>query len=337
MKKTPECLLYANRHNKHVISVYQSFGEWLSRKQIRLILGNESTEESILERGEKASIYLAYKQPVTRRILEGLPKLELVMSSGNGYEHIDVDAATELGIPVTHVPTYNTVDVAEHALALILAMAVQMPDLIRCVQSGGWECGARVGVRHRFSGQVLGLVGFGRIGRKVTELGRGTGLRILAYDPYVEASTMEAEGVESCSLDDLLRRSDIVSLHSLVTSETRHMIGEKELALMKPTAALVNTSRGALVNEGALIEALRAGRLARAALDVLEKEPPDPSNPLLQMRNVLVTGHGAGTSVEGIALWQQGWKDVIEAWAQGVFPPNVINPAVISKKPLEHQ
>jgi len=334
---SPGWILYANRHNDKVIQVYEIFGKWLDEKRIRLILGDESTEDKILKRGRDASIYLAYKQTVTRRIMEGLPNLELVMSSGNGYEHIDVEAATELGIPVTHVPTYNVVDVAEHSLSLILAMAVQLPELIQCVKSGGWECGARVGIRHRFPGQVLGLVGFGRIGRKVAELGHSLNFQIVAYDPYVEAKVMENWGVESCSLEDLLQGSDIISLHSLVTRETRHLIGKRELELMKPAAALVNTSRGALVDESALVEALEKGELSRAALDVLEKEPPDPSNPLLKMNNVLVTGHGAGTSKEGIEAWQQGWKDVVEAWMEGLFPPNVVNPEVESKSALKRR
>lgn len=320
--------LIANSHNENVRYVYDEFSHWLKRREVSFVLANVVGEEPIVEKAKEADIYLAYKQPVTRRIIESLPELKLIMSSGNGYEHINVEAATEAGIPVTHVPTYNVEDVAEHALALILAMAVRLPQLMRCVKTGGWECGSRIGARHRFSQQVLGLVGFGRIGRMVAERGMNLRFRIIAYDPYVAPEAFKALGVEPCGLEDLLARSDIVSLHSLVTKETHHLIAEHELRLMKRTAVLVNTSRGALINESALVRALETRQLSGAALDVLEKEPPEESNPLLAMDNVSVTGHAAGTTLEGIEAWQQGWRTIVEDFLAGRPLPNVVNPAV---------
>jgi D-3-phosphoglycerate dehydrogenase len=174
----------------------------------------------------------------------------------------------------------------------------------------------------------VGIIGFGRIGKAVAQMAKDFGFRVLATDPYVNEVEMQKIGVEALSFDSLLRRTDFVSLHLRLTESTRHLLGKKQFRSMKPSAYLINTSRGGVVDENSLIQALKNDWIAGAALDVLEKEPPDPQNPLLSMDNVLLTGHAAGTSVDGIEDWQEEWRTIIDAVIQRSLPINVVNPDV---------
>jgi len=320
--------LFAANYNESVMWVYEDLERWLTKKDIEFVLAQCTTEDEVIERARDADIYLAFRFNVTRKILEQLPKLKLLMSSGSGFEHIDVGAATELGIVVTNTALYNVEDVAEHALTLILATARKLHMLERLAREGEWQCGGLVQPTHRFVGRTVGLIGFGHIGKSLAWRLKGIGFQVLASDPYAPAEVMQEHGVQRVGLDELLARSDSVSLHLRVTDETRHLVGEEQLRAMKPTAFLVNTSRGAVIDEATLIRALREGWIAGAGLDVLEHEPPDLSNPLFHMDNVMITGHAAGSSVEGIEDWQNEWRGIIEAFVAGRWPINVVNPDV---------
>jgi D-3-phosphoglycerate dehydrogenase len=329
--------LFAANYNQNVMWVYEDLRRWLAERGTDFALAQCASEDDVIQAAQEADIYLAYKFKVTPRVIAALPRLRLLMSSGSGFDHIDVRAATEHGVIVTNAAAYNVEDVAEHALTLILACGRKLHALERLSRQGHWQCGALVQPTHRFVGQTVGLVGFGKIGRALAWRLKALGFRVLAYDPYLPAEEIIQLGVEPVGLEEVLAQSDFLSLHLRVTDETWHLMSEEQFRMMRPTACLINTSRGAVVDEAALIRALQAGWIAGVGLDVLEQEPPDLDNPLLAMDNVMVTGHAAGTSVEGIQDWQGEWRKVIEAFLAGHWPVNVVNPEVQPKVPLSKE
>jgi D-3-phosphoglycerate dehydrogenase len=241
-----------------------------------------------------------------------------------GYDDIDVAAATRKGVLLANVPDAITEDVANQAMAFILGLNRELLRLDAFVRSGEWQ---RVGRRtppwmrlDRPSVQTLGFVGFGNIGRATARRAAAFGYEMLAYDPYVPAHGAVQEGVELVSFEDLLRRSDVVSVHSFLSAETHHLIGAEQLALMKPSAWLVNTARGKLVDEAALVEALRRGVVAGAALDVMEEEPLDPASPLTGMENVILAPHVAGYSEQGIRRLRTRGAEIALQVAGGFLP-----------------
>ena len=241
-----------------------------------------------------------------------------------GYDDIDVDAATAHGILVTNVPDAITDDVANQALALILAANRQVPALDRFVRDGSWATRRRRTpegmIIHRPTALTLGLVGFGNIGRATAERAKAFGFRIVANDPYVGDDVFARYGVTPLALEDLLRQADIVSLHVYLSAETRHLMDEAKFAMMKPTAWLINTSRGPVIDEVALTDVLSAGRIAGAGLDVFEQEPLDPQSPLMAMDNVILCPHVAGYSEEGAKRLRTRAGEIALQTAQGGLP-----------------
>jgi D-3-phosphoglycerate dehydrogenase / 2-oxoglutarate reductase len=239
--------------------------------------------------GEADVLWFCGPNPcITPEALPRLPKCRAVFRSGSGLDSIPVAAAQALGIAVHNTPESIAESVAEHAVALLLALVRQVTVQDRRVRAGQWA-GSEPQQRWHLSRRCLGLVGYGGIARRVERMLAGFDLRVLHHDPFSPRST---------PLPDLLREADAVSLHCPLTRETRHLIGATELALMKPGALLVNTARGAVVDEAALVEALRANRIGGAALDVLEQEPPAPDNPLLALDNVILSPHIAAFSAD---------------------------------------
>jgi len=227
-------------------------------------------------------------------------RLRVISRIGVGYDNIDVGAATQRGIQVCYTPHGPTVSTAEHAVALIFAAAKTVAYADRDVRSGQWHRAFRTVKGMELRGRVLGLVGAGRIGTEVARVMRAVGMRVLVYDPAMTAERAAAESVERVgSLEALLSAADVVSLHAPATAETRHLINAARLAWMKPGAILVNTARGALVDEGALAEALLSGHLSAAGLDVFEREPVEAGNPLLDLENVVLTDHIASHTWAG--------------------------------------
>lgn len=235
-------------------------------------------------------------QPVAADLLASMERCRLIARVGTGLDAIDLEAATRHGIWVTYVPDYSIDEVSTHAITLLLAQARGLATLLRSTRAGKWESG---GVRvSRLQGQVLGLVGCGRIGLATAAKGRGLGLEVMAYDPFASASALAEAGVRAVDLPTLLRESDYISLHTPLTRDNRHIINRAALAQMKPSAYLINTARGPLIDEQALVEAVRSGAIAGAALDVLSVEPPTADNPLLQEDRILITPHVAWYSEE---------------------------------------
>jgi len=292
-----------------------------------------STEEEIIEAVREADVAVTAMQPYTRRVIESMEKCRLISVIGIGYEGVDIRAATERGVLVSNVPYYCLDEVADHAMALILACNRRLVRIHQAVREGKWDSLEKPHIRynimpglHRLRGQTLGLIGFGNIARTLVPKARGFGLDIIAYDPYVPRELMMAHfGVEKVGLEELLRRSDFISIHAALTEENRKMLGREQFRMMKPTAYVINTARGGIIDEEALIEALKEGRIAGAALDVTDPEPPTIDNPLLKMDNVILTAHTAQFSEEAIADMRRMVEENIFSVLRGELPPGLIN------------
>ena len=258
---------------------------------LRELRGHEPDDVVRAARGSEA-IFVYYAR-FPRETIEQLGGVKVLARCGAGYDNIDVAAARERGIEVVYVPDYGVDDVADHALALLLACARRIVRSDRAVRSGEWPSYGDLGPMHRLRGRTLGVIGYGHIGRNLATKARALRLRVLVHDPYVPD--------ESVALEELLRASDFVSLHVPLNDATRQMIGREELALMKPTAILVNTARGGVVDTDALVAALGAGALAGAGLDVFEQAPLPDDHPLLSLDNVVLTPHSAAYAEEALA------------------------------------
>lgn len=232
---------------------------------------------------------------VTNELLGHAPRLRVVGRAGVGVDNIDVDAATLRGVLVMNTPGGNSVSVAEHTLALLLALSRSVPQLNQALHAGRWEKSSAAGTELR--GKTLGLIGLGRVGFEVARRARAFEMRIVAHDPYISAEIAREAGVEMLPLDDLLAQADYISLHTALSPATERIINAKTISRMKHGARLVNTARGELIDEGAFADALREGRLAGAALDVFAVEPPRDS-PLLGLPSVIATPHVAGSTQE---------------------------------------
>jgi D-3-phosphoglycerate dehydrogenase / 2-oxoglutarate reductase len=236
-------------------------------------------------------------QEVTDEILAAMPACKIVARVGTGLDSIDLEAAARRGIQVTYVADYSVDEVSTHAIALLLSWARRIPQYLDLVRAGQWNS-VGAGTIRRLTEQTLGVAGFGRIGQAAAGKARGLGLRVLVCDPYRSDDDIRAAGCEPASWDTLLAESDFISLHVPLTPDSEHLIDAAALRAMKPTAVLINTARGALVDEAALAAAIGAGEIAGAALDVLATEPPAADSPLLGDPRVLITPHGAWYSTE---------------------------------------
>lgn len=283
--------------------------------------------DTLIARGRDADALVVVFSPITRAVMSALEHLKTVVRTGVGYDVIDVPAATELGVIVVNIPDLWVREVANHALALLLAWNRKLLILDRQVRAGVWAGGVPGGAGS-LHGETVGIVGLGNIGRAFARRVAALEATVIACDPYVDDARFAALGVERVSLDALAERSDYVSVHTLLTEETRHLIGEKFFRRMKPTALLINTSRGPVVDEQALIRALHERRLAGAALDVWEEEPVARDHPLLAMDNVIVTPHAAYFSTAAVAAVPRRCGEEIARVLTGQRPLNVVNPAV---------
>jgi D-3-phosphoglycerate dehydrogenase / 2-oxoglutarate reductase len=301
----------------------------LSRVSARMIqLPHMKTEDEMIARTRDADALVVSSWPATRVVMSALEGLKVVVRTGVGYDVIDVPAATELGVIVVNIPDIWVREVANHALALLLAWNRKIVVLDRQVHAGVWSAGVlgeRTGSLH---GETVGIVGLGNIGSAFARRVAALETKVIACDPYVDDARFAALGVERVTLETLAARSDYVSVHTLLNAETRHLIGETFFRRMKPTAILINTSRGPVVDEVALAQALRDKRLAGAALDVWEQEPVAVDNPLLKMDNVIATPHAAYFSSPAVAQVPRRCGEEIARVLTGQRPLNVVNPEV---------
>ena len=274
--------------------------------------------------------------PLTSRtVLEQCPKLKVVSRMGVGVDSIDLDAATELGILACNVPGANTAEVADHAMAMMLALTRRLYDAVRTTREGAWGQDRSLTLHYfetvrRIAAHTVGIIGFGNIGRAFATRIRGFGpSRIIACDPYVNQSTADLYGVDLVPLEALLSDADYITIHCSSTAETRHLINSETLALMKPTALLVNTSRGPVVDGAALARALESGQIEAAGIDVTEREPISPDDPLLKLPNCLVTPHIAGFSPVFLAECPIRQAENVIRVLTGQAPHGLANPEVI--------
>ena len=288
--------------------------------------------DELMARTRDADALVVAFSPVTRAVMSALEGLKTVVRTGVGYDVVDVLAATELGVIVVNIPDIWVREVANHALALLLAWNRKIVTLDRQVRAGVWSGavpGDRTGALH---GETVGIVGLGNIGSAFARRVAALETKVIACDPYVDDGHFAALGVERVSLETLAERSDYVSVHTLLNAETRHLIGETFFKRMKPTAIVINTSRGPVVDEQALARALQERRLAGAALDVWEQEPVAADNPLLRMDNVIATPHAAYFSTAAVAAVPRRCGEEVARVLTGQRPLNVVNPEVYAPR-----
>src|SRR5215468_7285690 len=256
-----------------------------------------ASEDEFAKAVRDADALYAKGRRITKRIIDGLDRCKVISLGSVGVDSVDVAAATARGIPVTNVPDTFIEEVADHAMTLILATFRRLVVQDRMVREGRWKEGRPQLLQiPRLMGLTLGLIAFGHVARAVAMRARPFGVRIIAYDPYIEELVMPQYDVEPVSLTELLQRSDIISMHAPATPEAHHLLTAEHFRMMKPTALFINTGRGPTVDEPALIKALEQGWIAAAGLDVLEQEPPVSMNPLLKLENVILTAHVASAS-----------------------------------------
>lgn len=306
--------------------------DWVKQhiKSAEIVCTGDVSEENLSQmvKDTDGIFYMQAKSyPITRKIIESGEKLRFIQSAGVGYERIDLKAATDNSVVVMNMPVGTTISVAEHTVALILGCTKNLVKAHENTVKGGWRIMA-LGVE--LWNKTLGIIGFGRIGKEVVKRMKGFEMKILIYDPYVGEEEIKKFGGKKVDLKTLLKDSDIVSIHSPLTKETENLIGEKELGLMKPTAILVNTARGELIDEEALYKALKERRINYAGLDVFRQEPVNTDNPLLNLDNVVLTPHMAVQTLDAVmrSMNQNGIQ--VEKALNGIYE-NVVNPEVLEK------
>lgn len=306
----------------------------LTEGGVQLVRAPLWTEEDLIKYASDAEAMLSGStEPFTQRVIQTLKKAKIISRLGIGYNNIDVEEATRQGIPVTVVLDGSIHEVSDHAMAFLLSFSRKIFPLAQFVGKGAWKAGSNEiikmrGQMFRLNQQTLGLVGVGRIGSLMVPKAQAFGMRVLGYDPYLSAQELQQKGVEKVDFDSLLRESDFISLHAPLTPETRGMFGLKEFRKMKPTAVIINTARGAIIDEQAIYQALAEGAIAGAGLDVTDPEPPRPDNPLLKLEQVLITGHSAFFSDTSSLEIQQKAAEAVLLALQGEWPPFLVNPDV---------
>jgi D-3-phosphoglycerate dehydrogenase / 2-oxoglutarate reductase len=287
-------------------------------------------ERELVALAPPADAILTCWQKVTPAVLRAAPRCRIVSRYGIGLDNIAVDVATDLGILVTNVPDFCLDEVSDHALALLMACARRIVGFARMTRGGGWD--SRAGrTLPRLRGQTLGLIGYGAIGRTLAPKAAALGLQVIAYTPRIAPDALAPFGSATNDLDDLLRTADYVSIHAPLTTETRGMLGERELRLREPAATWIDTARGPIVDEAALVRALTEGWIAAAAVDVLEREPPDPSHPLLALDNAIVTPHVAFASEAAVVDLRTRAAEHVAQVLRGDLPTNLVNPEVLTR------
>ena len=294
----------------------------------RLAVVSSKDRGELLPAIAEADVLVVATTRVDVDLLDAAPRLTHVQHQGVGYDNIDVGACTARGVTVALTPEGTTTGVAEHTFLLLLALYKHLREAETQLRAGGWPVWELRARSFELSGKTLGLVGFGRIGRAVAVRAKAFEARVLYHDPFRASEEDERTlNVEYRALDDLLGESDIVSVHVPLSPETRHLIGERELRLMRPSAILLNTARGSLVDEAALLRALTEGWIAGAGLDVFEQEPIDPGNPLLRLENVVVTPHISAGTIDAFRTKMRAVAANVARVAAGEAPANAVAPA----------
>lgn len=286
------------------------------------------SEDAVIAAAQDADAIIVQYAPITARVLDALPRLRAVGRYGVGVDTVDVDAATARGVAVCNVPDYGTEDVSDHAIALALSLVRATAQLDRRVRAGAYEL-AGVKPLHRISTRTFGVVGLGRIGRATAVKARALGFTVIGSDPMLEVGTRTDEGIEVVPFEEVLERSDVLSLHVPLIPATEHLIDDASLARMKQGAMLVNTCRGGVVDTEALLRSLADGHLQSAGLDVFETEPIPADSPLLRTEQVVLTPHASWYSEESYRELKRRAAEAVAAVAAGERPRDILNPEVL--------
>lgn len=305
----------------------------LAGAELRLVPAR--TEEEIGQACREASIVLLEypTTPITSRVLRNLPHCRALVKYGIGVDNIDLAAAASEGIVVANAAGFCSEEASDHTIALLLAASRRIVSMDRRIRAGGWFDFPAYGSIRRLRSLTLGLLGFGSISQAVARKISGFGMQVLAHDPYSPALASSRD-VRSVGFDELIEASDLLSLHVPATAQTQRIIGEKQLRAMKPSAILINTSRGAVVDQPALVRALQEHWIAGAALDVFEQEPLPADDPMIGLENVVLTPHYAGQSEESMVDLRRIVIDSIEAVLAGYWPPHPVDAKIQPRVPL---
>jgi D-3-phosphoglycerate dehydrogenase / 2-oxoglutarate reductase len=282
--------------------------------------------DAIARAAQNADAVLVTYAKITANAIRQMKKCRIISRFGIGVDNVDIAAATEAGIAVTRVPDYCLDEVSDHTMALLLALSRKIPYANSLSHAAKWELSAMAPI-HRLRGNTLGLIGFGRISQLVAPKAAAFGMRVITSDPYVATEVLASAGVERAAFSQLVKSADFISIHTPLLPETRHLFNAAVFQEMKPTAYLINTARGAIVDEDALASALDAKQLAGAALDVLAQEPPSQS-PLFGRTDVILTPHMSFYSVESLVDLQIRATEEIVRVLRGEMPRNPVNPQV---------
>jgi D-3-phosphoglycerate dehydrogenase len=302
--------------------------EVLAKIDAEVRLAKEPNPDGILEVARDADAVLTTYAKITAAMIQQLTRCRVIGRFGIGVDNVDIPAATAAGIVVTRVPDYCLDEVSDHTMALLLALVRKIPSSNARTQAGRWEMRAVVPIR-RLRGTVLGLVAFGQIPQLVAPKAQAFGIRVVTYDPYVSKQVAERAGVEQVEFDELLKISDYISIHTPLLPATHHLFNADVFRRMKPTAYLINTARGPIIDEAALADALDQGHLAGAALDVMEQEPPSGSRLLGHRDNVIVTPHTSFYSEESLVDLQTKAAEEVVRVLSGQAPRNPVNPEAL--------
>jgi D-3-phosphoglycerate dehydrogenase len=297
------------------------------RMGAELILAQVQKEEDLIRVCKEADGLVNQYALLTRRVLENLPRCKVVSRYGVGVDSVDLKAATDLGIIVANVPDYCMDEVANQTVSMILTLIRKTAFFDKKVKSGEWDFHSGIPI-YRTKGKTLGLIGCGRIGLEVAKRMSAFGVRVITFDPYLEKVS---QGVELKDFDTLLKESDFISIHCPLNDSTRHLIGGEAFKKMEKKPIIINTSRGPIIDEKALIKALEQGLISGAGLDVLEKEPPDAKNQLLKMENVILSPHVGFYSEESISELKRRTAQNVSAVLMGRWPGSVVNRGVRGK------
>ncbi len=301
----------------------------------KLVVVPAGKDDEFIEQARNADAIIAGRNTISSSIIDALDRCKVIALGSVGADRVDVAAATAKGIPVTNVPDIFIDEVADHTMMLVLATYRRLIMVDRMARDGRWGDGRPLLYGYpRLMGLTLGLISFGNVAKAVTARAQPFGLHVVAFDPYIGELAMTRERVEPVGFTELLQRSDILSMHAPHTTETHHMLGEEQFRLMKPHSIFVNTGRGDTVDEAALIRALQEGWIGAAGLDVLEKEPPEPNNPLLKMDKVVLTPHAASASSRMDPERRRRVGREIALVLSGRWPRACVNPSVLEKTGL---
>ncbi|MFZ5823350.1 MAG: hydroxyacid dehydrogenase [Bacillota bacterium] len=301
------------------------------RERFEVIVAKDPAAPAVLSELKGVEGIIVRVAPLTREMIEAAESLKVVAKHGVGVDNIDVAACTERGILVLNTPDANAISVAEHTITAMASLAKRVVYVDQATRAGRWQ------VRDEYrtvdlDGKVLGLVGVGRIGTQVARKARGAfNMNVIAYDPFITPEVAKEDSIALCAdMDQVFREADVVSLHIPLTPQTRNLVGAEKLALMKPSAFLVNFARGEIVDEAALVTALTDGRIAGAALDVFQQEPTSKDNPLFQLENVILSPHSAALTRECVMRMSRTTAQGVADALTGIRPRYVANPEALS-------